>query len=279
MTSGTIEALLGFSRRDGEKGEPGDLAVPGYPDNRIVQVPCAIYDARRHAPSLHREGFELVRHGSAHVGQRDKAALARDYHAEMAGFLKQHLGASTVLASAGSALLVRYGARLVGRHPFERPTDIIDDRIPASFNHIDYYPEVALGSARAMGGPEHYSRFILVQSWRAVSGAPQDVPLALCDRRTLADGDLSPRTGILAPENAPGLADPSFTIGGIHHNPAQRWYYYPDMVPDEVLLFTGYDSAHADGWKVGHGAFDNRHTHPDAPARVSFEARFYAFWD
>lgn len=279
MTSGSIEAMLGFSRRDDEAGQPGDLAVPGYPDNRVALVPCAIRDARAASTSLDREGFELVRHESTHVGERDKGKLARDYHGEMAGFLKEYLGASTVLASGGSALLVRYGARLVGRRPFERPTDIIDDRIPASFNHVDYYPEVALGSARYMGGPEHYSRFILVQTWRAVSGAPQDIPLAICDRRTLADSDLSPRTGILAPENAPGMDDPSFTIGGIHHNPAQEWYYYPDMEPDEVLLFTGYDSAHGDGWKVGHGAFDNRHTDPDGVARISFEARFYAFFE
>jgi hypothetical protein len=130
-----------------------------------------------------------------------------------------------------------------------------------------------------MGAPKHYSRFLLAQTWRAVSGAPQDVPLAICDRRTIADADLSPRTGILAPENSVGLDDPSFTIGGIHHNPAQDWFYYPDMEPDEVLLFTGYDSAHEDGWKTGHGAFDNRANEPAGIARISFEARFYVFWD
>jgi len=117
---------------------------------------------------------------------------------------------------------VRYGERLVGRRRLERPTGIIDDRIPASFVHIDYYPEVALASARNIGGPPEYSRMMIIQTWRAVSGAPQDVPLAICDRRTLADADISPRTGILAPENAEGLADPSFTIGEIHYNPAQH---------------------------------------------------------
>jgi len=279
VTSGTIEALLGFSRRDAEESQPGDLAVPGYPDNRIVRIPCVIRDARAAGTSLDRQGFELAYHRSSHAGERDKATLARDYHEEMAEFLKEYLGASTVLPSGGSALLVRYGARLVGRHPFDRPTDIIDDRIPASFAHVDYYPEVALGSARAMGGPERYSRFMLVQTWRAVSGAPQDVPLAICDRRTISDADLSPCTGILAPENSEGLDDPSFTIGGIHHSPVQQWYYYPGMEPDEVLIFTGYDSACKDGWKVGHGAFDNRHTDPGAPPRISFEARFYAFFD
>ena len=76
-----------------------------------------------------------------------------------------------------------------------------------------------------------------------------------------------------------GLIDASFIIGGIHYNPAQEWHYFPSMEPDEVLLFTGYDSASLDGWKTGHGAFDNRHTHPNGLPRVSFEARFYAFWE
>jgi hypothetical protein len=119
---------------------------------------------------------------------------------------------------------------------------------------------------------------MIVQTWRAVSGAPQDVPLALCDRRSLEDSDISPRTGILAPENAPAGAGPRFTIGGIHYNAGQRWYYFPDMEPEEVLLFTGYDSASDDGWKVGHGAFDNRHIRSDSVPRVSFEARFFAWF-
>jgi len=34
-----IEALLGFSRRDEEPGMPDDVAVPGYPDNRVVPTP------------------------------------------------------------------------------------------------------------------------------------------------------------------------------------------------------------------------------------------------
>lgn len=277
--SETIEALLGFSRRDGEPVTADEVAVPGYPDNRVAPTPCRIHDARAAGTALDREGFVLERHRSAFAGERSKATLARDYHAEMAAFLKDYLGAAEVRPSGESALLVRYGERLVGRRPFERPIDIIDDRIPASFAHVDYFPEVAKLSAAHVGAPATYSRMMIAQTWRAVSGAPQDVPLALCDRRTLDDADISPRTGVLATENAPGMADPSFTIGGIHHNPAQRWYYFPEMEPDEVLIFTGYDSAHPDGWKVAHGAFDNRRTHPQALPRVSFEARFYAFFD
>lgn len=281
--SETIEAFLGFSKRADEPASGDEVAVPGYPDNRVQPTRCLIADARAAATSLDRQGFVVARHKSAFADERDKTKLARDYHREMAGFLKDYLGASFVRASGGSALLVRHGDRLVGRRAPDRPTDIIDDRIPASFAHVDYFPDVARQAAnheQASGeAPREYSRMMIAQTWRAVSGAPQDVPLALCDRRTLDDADIRPITGVLAPENSAGMADPRFTVGGIHYNPAQRWYYFPELEPDEVLVFTGYDSASEDGWKVGHGAFDNRHTHPHGLPRVSFEARFYAYFD
>jgi len=274
-----LKAKLGFSRRDDEPIASGEIGVPGYPDNRVMPTTCAIRNARLANTSMDREGFELATHRSAFVLERDRSVLAQDYHAEMAAFLKEYLGASAVRPSGESALLVRYGERLVGRRELERPTDIIDDRIPASFAHLDYFPESAVQSARyADAAPSSYSRLMIVQTWRAVSGAPQDVPLALCDRRSLHDADISPRTGVLAPENSPGWAEPRFTIGGIHYNAKQRWYYFPDMEPEEVLLFTGYDSANDDGWKVGHGAFDNRHTTPNGIPRISFEARFFAWF-
>ena len=276
---GAIQARLGFSRRDDEPSAPGDIGVPGYPDNRVVPVACTIRNARLAGTSINKEGFELATHRSAFTPERDRSVLARGYHAEMAAFLTDYLGASVVLPSGESALLVRYGERLVGRGEFDRPTDIIDDRIPASFAHLDYYPQSAIQSADHVApGLSGYSRMMIIQTWRAVSGSPQDVPLALCDRRWLEEGDISPRTGILAPENAPAGADPAFTVGGIHHNASQKWYYFPDMEPEEVLLFTGYDSASDDGWKVAHAAFDNRHNQSDGIARVSIEARFYAWF-
>ena len=279
----TITAKLGFSRRDDEPATPDEVAVPGYPDNRVIPIPTEIRDARDFQPSLEREGFTLARHVSAFAGDRDKAVLTAGYYGEVRDFLKAHLGAAYVRPSGASALLVRYGSHFVGRRAPDGPADVIDDRIPASFLHIDYYPEMARAAATMETEEEapdtsRFSRMMLIQTWRAVSGGAQDVPLAVCDRRTLDAADISPRTGILSPQNA-GEDNPRFTIGGIHRGAGQDWYYFPRLQPDELLLMTAYDSAHDDAWKVGHGAFDNRHTHPDAQPRISFEARFFAWFE
>jgi hypothetical protein len=119
---------------------------------------------------------------------------------------------------------------------------------------------------------------VIIQTWRALSEPPQDVPLAICDCRTLDEADISRRTGVLAPENSVGMPSQTFYVGGIHYNSTQRWYYYSNMKPNELLVFTGYDTDRPSSAKVAHAAFDNRATHPAANARESVEARFYVYY-
>ncbi len=63
-------------------------------------------------------------------------------------------------------------------------------------------------------------------------------------------------------------------------NAEQRWYYYPLMHPDEVLLLKCYDSE-TDGRArfVAHTSFEDPTSLPDAPARKSIEVRTIAFFD
>ena len=279
----TVEAFIGFSKRDQEPEATDDIFVPGYPDNRITPRRRRIEDARNAAtPSLDREGFSLVEHRTAFAEERDRSVLTKDYNDEMADFIKEYTNASVVVPSR-TGLLVRYGDRLVGRRRHEGRDDIIDDRIPASFAHIDYLSDFVIDQvaveAKVDGFPDiTFSRMIVMQTWRAVSDPPQDVPLAICDRRTLDRTDISPRKGVLSPENSGKLPDPVFYVGGIHFNPKQRWCYYPSMRKDEVLLFTGYDTANPDHGMVAHAAFDNRAHHSNAHPRESFEARFYVYY-
>ena len=63
------------------------------------------------------------------------------------------------------------------------------------------------------------------------------------------------------------------------YNPAQRWYYYPDMTPDEMLIWAGYHSDPLLPSIVPHAAFDNPNcSHPDA-VRSNIDVRVYVFFD
>ena len=68
-----------------------------------------------------------------------------------------------------------------------------------------------------------------------------------------------------------------------------RWFYYPDMNPDEVLLFTAFDSAHPAAATLFanqnltasclHAAFVDPTAPVNEPARVSIDVRVLVVWD
>ena len=68
-------------------------------------------------------------------------------------------------------------------------------------------------------------------------------------------------------------------VYGAAYGTHQRWYYFPDMERDEVILIKGYDSE-TDGRArfAPHTAFDDPTSPPDAPARESIEIRTLAFF-
>ena len=68
-----------------------------------------------------------------------------------------------------------------------------------------------------------------------------------------------------------------------------RWYYYPAMSPDEVLLFTAFDSDHPAADKLFtkqrmtsscvHAGFLDPTAPTDEPSRVSIDVRLLVVWD
>jgi hypothetical protein len=107
--------------------------------------------------------------------------------------------------------------------------------------------------------------------WRAITPPPQDVPLALCDQRTVDEGDW-----VVGRTIEPGFEDGIAYVTSVP-NPDQRWYFFSDLSQDEAIVFKASDSDPAEPMGCLHGAF----THPEPPAgavpRMSVEARIVAF--
>jgi hypothetical protein len=114
-------------------------------------------------------------------------------------------------------------------------------------------------------------RFIIVNVWRSIRGTVLNAPLALCDAASLAPEDL-----VSVERKA---KDRIGEIQQAVYNPAHRWYYFPDMRPDEALLIKTYDSV-ADGRArfTIHTSFDDPNAAADAPPRESLETRCFAFF-
>jgi hypothetical protein len=113
------------------------------------------------------------------------------------------------------------------------------------------------------------SRMVEINVWRPIKGPVLDHPLAVCDAGSIAPDDL-----IAVNE---GLRHEVFML---RYNPAHRWYYFPRLEADEVILIKGFDSA-SDGRArfTAHAAFADPSTPPDAPPRESIEARALLFFD
>jgi hypothetical protein len=219
-------------------------------------------------PALDREGFALVAHESAIADFRDTDAVKRIYMKEVETLIARLSGADRVVVSGAGIL--RFGERSPdsGRHFNSRP---------ARFIHVDISDPTArafAARARPEAGPAR--RFAHYNIWRAVSEPPQDVPLAVCDARSVARDDLVAADAVFDTADAPQW---SFEGLVVRHDPRHRWCYFSNMTRGEALVFKTNDSDPSAPHCVPHSAFDDPECPPGAVPRASIEMRAIALWD
>ena len=237
-----------------------------------------IQDARglAEAPSLAREGVALVAHDTAVKNFRDPDEVARVYLAEVEALVRAATGAGQAVVLPGGGF-VRYAER----SPWFGSGM---NTQPARFPHIDFTRKTAPGIGDASRfGAEHAAalrpgqRLVGYNVWRVISEPPQDVPLAICDARSIGMEDLVVADGVYDD------GDPStwWTSEAylLAHNRRHRWLYFSEMRPDEALIFRAYDNAPHERPATAHSAFDDPACPPEAPGRVSVEARAFAIFD
>ena len=116
------------------------------------------------------------------------------------------------------------------------------------------------------------NRFAVINVWRPIRGPVEEMPLAVCDARSIARRDLVP-TDLKYP-------DRTGEVHSLAFNPAHRWFFIPAHGGDEVILLKCYDSAD-DGRArfTAHGAFVDPATRPRGRqrGRVSKSARWRFF--
>ena len=116
-------------------------------------------------------------------------------------------------------------------------------------------------------------RFAFINVWRSICDEHPVLqkPLAVCDENTVPESDR-----FLYELRFPDRTGENYSL---KPSELHKWYYYPEMVKDECLLFKVYDKK-ADGPRfVFHTAFDDPSTKEDAPPRRSIEVRAIAFYD
>ena len=247
-------------------------------NGRLEAHRVTIADARplRAGLSLDSQGFVLVEHRSAVSDFWNEDEVCSLHYAE---------AERLVLAATGATHALVFDHTLRRRAPGRPPLDgaggsFAAVREPVGRVHADYTAASArdrlcrlLGAAEA--AQRLRQRFAVVGLWRPTNPQPlRDAPLAVCDARSVAAGDMVPNELVYRDRRGE-------TCIGLH-NPAHRWYFFPEQRCDEVILFKNFDSAAGLAGVAGvvpHTAFDDPDTPADAPLRESIELRAFAFFD
>jgi hypothetical protein len=214
--------------------------------------------------SLDREGFVLLHRPTAAKDLYDDAEIARVYYPECARLIKEFTGATRVHVFDH---IVRNAARMAKGSTIKGYAGRV---------HNDYTAWSAPQRVRDLMGDEaeellkhHYAEINL---WRPIRGPLLRSPLALCDATTLSEENL-----VGSELRYPDRTGETYVVT---YNPGQRWYYFPKMTADEVVLIRCFDSAREGAARFSaHGAFDDPTTPPDAPPRESIETRALLFFD
>jgi len=230
-----------------------------------------IEDARgcSDSPTLSREGYQLISHRSSVVDFKNPAEVASVHPTEIERLLLQVSGADLVVVNGPGVL--RFGEKSAHAGKF-------NNSLPARFIHVDISDVTArrfadrsapLDIARSIRRFAHYN------VWRALSPPPQDIPLAICDARTVVAADLVEADAVF---DVPGTPEWSFEGWVIRYNLAHHWSYFSHMSRDEVLVFKTNDSDPREPHCVPHSAFDDPSCPAEVPPRASIEMRGIAYW-
>jgi len=231
----------------------------------IDQHVMTAHDARGLAQGLDDAGFMLVDHRSAVLDFADRETATRIHCPEIAELVQSVTGADFVFCESGP--LMRFSER-------SGKAGTKDNSYPARFAHVDVSDATGrqFAEQRAKGRP--FRRAAHYNVWRALSPAPQDVPLALLDSRSVTGHELIAADAIF---DSPG-GDWQFEGLVVAHDAAHRWCWFPDLKIDEAIIFKTHDSVTEVARNVPHVAFDDPLSPPDAAPRVSIEMRAIAFW-
>ena len=265
-----VDATLNYLAPMSERPRNYTFDPPtGVPRSNVQreQHTVPIYDLRPIEAdiSLDKEGLGVLHYHSDVRDFWDEDEVRRVYYPEVERVMKEATGASKVFIFDHTLRRRVRGAadRAAGAPPQ-----------PVSGVHVDHTETSGPQRVRDFFGDDAerllHGRVQVINLWRPIRGPLRDAPLAVCDAGSVAAGDLVPSDLV--------YRDRVGETYGVKYNPAHRWFYVPEMQPDEALLLKCYDSK-TDGRArfAPHTAFDDPTTPADALPRESIEIRTLVF--
>jgi len=262
--------LSELMRSRGETAPP-----PPKPPTRIGNARLLQADATSEADFLGQHGFVLLKAPTRVADWDDADQVKWRYLPEVEAMIRERLYPGRPLVIRQPPNVMRRGAGTttpqygLGVHSDHGTTADDFQRNVEAFTGPDIGAQWRAGFER-----DEVEEFVALDFWRTTNmdGPLKHMPLALCDPSSIDQADIIPTAleGI-----APGGALTHHV--SLAHNEQQRWYYYPDMTPDEVLVFKLFqlrkDDVSQPYRACFHTAFEDPTAPADAPPRQSCEHR------
>jgi glutathione S-transferase len=241
--------------------EPGDSP-------HEMQITDGWYRAKSF--STDKEGFALRDFHTKYEDWEDENKMRAEFYPDVVEFLQKETGASRILVFDHTIRTEKNAAMKLTQ---ETNTS---QRAPVMLVHCDYTAESGPVRVQQLLPDEAEKllskRVAFYNVWKPVHRVVEEKPLAMCDVTSTPPDDYfklflryRDRTG----ENYV-----------MRHSPNHKWWYFPKMTPEQVIILKTFDSV-TDGRArfVGHSAFTDPTSPKDAPLRESVEIRTIAFYD
>jgi hypothetical protein len=220
-------------------------------DNITVKTP--IYNGRlKPNLTLDTAGFELAKQTLPNINFYNEEEILSIYYNQVSEFIKSASGAYKVFAfdhvvrnsdvslnyavkngvKVGGPATVVHGDYAMLGAPMRRDNFALPPKVDDTF--------IKTHKERPLIHPEEMAelkgrRFAIVNLWRSFIDPPVvDMPLTFCDCATVTKEDY------VALEFR--YSDRTFETYAGAYSDKQRWYYFPQMTKDEVVLLKTYDS-------------------------------------
>jgi len=220
-----------------------------------------IADGRKAADqfNLDEHGFAFRKVPSRVADFDDEAVIRSSYYAEIEDLIKAETGARRVdiIDHTIRHSTMKPGVRGVASHVHN---DYTEWSLPQKLkDHVGYATATELLKGRVMQ----------VNAWRPLTEPVRVAPLAIADAGSVPFSDLI-ATDLVYPDRVGEIYE-------LRANPEHRWFYFPEMKRDELILIKGYDSQKEGVARFApHTAFQHPDSKPDDPERVSIEVRAIA---
>jgi hypothetical protein len=217
------------------------------------------------------EGFSLKSFHSDFDTWEDESLVQKQFYPEVVSFLKATTGAKSVLVFDHT---IRTQGNAGKKLTQETNTS---QRAPVMLVHCDYTAES--GPLRVRQLLQHnanahtllQNRYAFINVWKPIRRVVEERPLAMCDVTSAPPEDFFKLYLRYRDRDGENYV--------MRHSEKHKWWYFPKMTPEQVIILKTFDSAQ-DGRArfVGHSAFEDPSSPVDAPVRESVEIRTIVFF-